>query len=135
MVAVAMLAAWPSLAEEACCPGGTCGRERYTVKDHVIPVEKNLDPAWMEGLFARGDSQGELLLNSIALESPRVGARCSVGMGGKAVEASFRAEGDKVVAVFEKPLKLTVASVWCSKLSRDAVVSGKKNQPAERHDG
>jgi len=45
-----------SLAEE-CCPDGTCEREYYTVKDHVIPVEKNLDTAWVESLFARGEKE------------------------------------------------------------------------------
>ena len=53
-VVVAMLAAGAagSLAEE-CCPGGKCDREYYTVEGHVIPVEKNLDPAWVASLFAR----------------------------------------------------------------------------------
>ncbi|RKX47367.1 MAG: hypothetical protein DRP64_01290, partial [Verrucomicrobia bacterium] len=45
-----------SLAKE-CCPGGTCEREYYTVKDHVVPVEKNLDPAWVESLFVRGEKE------------------------------------------------------------------------------
>lgn len=51
-----MLVASSSMAQE-CCPGGKCEREYYTVKDHVIPVEKSLDTEWVEGLFARGEKE------------------------------------------------------------------------------
>ena len=40
-----------------CCPGSKCEREYFTVKDHLIPTEKNLDPAWVKSLFDRGEKE------------------------------------------------------------------------------